>query len=218
MKGYRVSKFSRYSITSSKAHLGFVLRKIMSGTFMQKVTRRVLGGLAAISFVAAPVGAQADSFPYNSFPPRTLSEIYSKRLSDQAHTSSIPMPKNWKPAPGDPVFNVDYRLRKARVRARYVGQVRAISAVKRNFIEEVLNSRSDLKEPPDTWRKMWQREYLFEELGKRYWVPVAQQIEPYLIKELALGANTDLYILQAGDYTVYQVTEVVVLAEDFQAR
>ena len=60
-------------------------------------------------------------------------------------------------------------------------------------------------------------EYLVEEAGKRYWLPVQTTIEDDFRKEVAVGTGVDLYMLDIGSVVTPDKVDVVLMVEEFQA-
>lgn len=162
-------------------------------------------------FLAAAAAAAQESFPYETYLPRTLSEIHAKTVLGADDLASI---IGSRAGGAMPVYTVDTRAQKARVLVRFVGPKRPIGAEKKEYIKRYFISNTGLRQVQDRFRN----EYLFQEAGTRYWLPVDNNLEPYMAKELNAGDPVDLYMVVAGSMLTGGRAELVVLVSEFQDR
>ncbi len=95
---------------------------------------------------------------------------------------------------------------KYRIRVPFTNESREIGPEKIKFIEMWVNALVRIPE----LIKLYKHEILIKSEDKDYWIPMQEQVLPYMNKELKIGKQFDLYIILAGtikDEWVFLATE-----------
>ncbi len=174
--------------------------------------RSLLAIACSVAFlwsVPAALAAQ-EAFPFHLYLPRTLSEINAKTALDIA---DLPASISGQ-AKLNPIFMIDSRMQRARVLVRFTGEKRPISPDKKTYIDRYFRSMSGVRQLQDTF----ENEYRFDEAGTRYWLPIANNLEPYMAEELEPGSPVDLYMVIAGSLSTGGKSELLALVFEFQDR
>ncbi len=156
--------------------------------------------ILAISILVQATYAQ-DRFPYNSYNPRTLAEF------DDIHS-------NIKDIKIDKTTQVMISAKPfySAVRAEYVGKSRVISKDRLNLFKIWQQS---LRINADALKRL-DREYLFKECDREYWIPVQKQVAAYFPKELKDGDRITLYLMAVGGVRPKDGWEFLFLANEFK--
>jgi hypothetical protein len=169
----------------------------------------MLASGAAIQAAPSPAtqaAAEADDFPYDHFAPSTLADIARDHAGDVAGNEGSGLPDK-------PTFNLDSRGLRYRVRVKWLGQSRPITGYRKHLI--ALRFVQMQVENPD---KYYLREYLVEERGKQYWLPMQVPLESHFAEELHVGSRVDLYLMDFGSVIVRGTNDVVLIVEEFAAE
>ena len=151
----------------------------------------------------AMAGAK-DDFPFDAFPRTTLAAIDARHESDSRAAVAAPNVKG--------VLAYDGTTPRALVHVTFLGQSEAIPYGRMRLLATHLVNVT--KRDPAS---VYAREYLVEEAGKRYWLPVQTTIEDDFRKEVAVGTGVDLYMLDIGSVVTPDKVDVVLMVEEFQA-
>lgn len=93
----------------------------------------------------------------------------------------------------DNAHGVDYGNDPVKARVTYMGEYRPTSEESESFISDWLKSLGHSEDA-----SVYAAEFLFIEDGRKYWLPVQNNVVPYLLKELKGGENVDLLALWIG--------------------
>lgn len=173
-------------------------------------SKKVLNNLLILLFIlignSLVIYAQEDSFPYDVYKPRTLSEIVILNLD--VKNADVTVGKS-KEAP-QMVLNAD--LLHSQVRVKFMNKSRPISA--------------DRKELLKLWQKtfgiedkivnLYENEYLFKECDYDYWIPVQKQVAAYFPKELKEGDMVSLFIIRVGGRKINANWDWLFLTNEFK--
>lgn len=132
--------------------------------------------------VASSTVSRAQKFPYEEYEPRTLDELVT-----QSAASVISLPNK-------PKLMLDAKPFYSAIRVKYVGTARPISPEKKNLFKMWQESMS----ADPKMLTLLENEYLFQECGKDYWVPVQKPVAAYFSKELKSGDTITLYLMVIG--------------------
>lgn len=155
------------------------------------------------SLTASSVAAQ--SFPYEEYTSRTLSEL--TELNAGAVTE----------LKGEKQMLVSSNPLYSRIRLKYVGASRPISADRMAMLKiwnESLGLKSNGKDIDLT--AILEKEFLFTECGREYWLPVQKQVSAFFPKELKEGQMVTLYLMVAGGYKFTDKWDYVFVVSEFQ--
>jgi hypothetical protein len=150
--------------------------------------------------ISALLGAAtlAQGFPWEIFKPRTLKEVIS------ITTRAV--------RPDDSMFLAQNQL-ESKVEVVFTGQSRPITEARKTFIRMWVGMlRADQKD----YAELYEREYLYKEGEKEYWLPTSKPITKYFDKELKPGDKMELYLISIGAYRSKGEIDCVLLVEEFQ--
>ncbi len=150
----------------------------------------------ALFFTAHIVPAQ--DFDYDRYKPRTLSELIelnNPKLEDSTKKTFI-ISADW--------FH-------SHVRLKYIGTSRVISAERKELINNWKKAFNINAETTD----MFEKEYLFKECDKDYWLPVQKQVASFFPKELKAGEMVTLYLFFGGGIKTKVKSEYLFLVNEF---
>lgn len=154
--------------------------------------------LAIVSlFVSA---ANSQDFDYSKYKPRTLSELAELN----------PAPPDVASAKKVAIVSGDWFS--SQVRLKYTGTSRAISLEHREILS---NWQTSFRVPAET-AAMFQKEFLFKECDREYWLPVQQQVTAFFPKELKEGDMVTLYLIFAGGLRISGKTDYLFLVNEFE--
>lgn len=140
----------------------------------------------------------AQEFPWDIFKRRTLEEVMS--ITTKAFRSD------------DSMFLANDQL-ESKVEVVFTGKYRPISDARKTFISTWFGMlRTEQKEMAG----LYEREYLYREGEKEYWLPTSTPITKYFEKELKPGDKMDLYLISIGAYRSKGEIDCVLLVEEFQ--
>ena len=165
--------------------------------------RAIAGALLPLCFWPAMAGAK-DDFPFDAFPRTTLAAIDARHASDSRAANLAPSVKG--------VLAYDGTTPRALVHVTFLGQSEAIPYGRMRLLATHLVNVT--KRDPAS---VYAREYLVEEAGKRYWLPLQTSLEDDFRKEVAAGTGVDLYMLDIGSVVTPNKVDVVLMVEEFQA-
>lgn len=155
--------------------------------------------LTVISIFASVANSFSQDFDYSKYKPRTLSELADLN----------PVPSEYASAKKFAIISGD--LFSSQVRLKYIGTSRVISSEHREILT---NWQKSFQIPAETVA-MFQKEFLFKECDKEYWLPVQQQVTTFFPKELKEGDMVTLYLIFAGGMRTGGKTDYVFLANEF---
>lgn len=154
--------------------------------------------------VAQTVNAQG--FPYHLYAPRTMAEL-TELNSVTEKTQTI----------GKTQISISAKPFYSAVRVDYAGKSRKLSERKLAFYKiwaTALNVGS--ANTNDKVLDVIQKEYLFKECDKEYWIPVQKQVAAYFPKELKSGDKITLYLMAVGGVKPKDMWEFVFLTNEFK--
>ena len=137
--------------------------------------------LILVSLFAAQVSF-AQKFNYDRYKLRTLSELVEINSStpiDDSAKKHILISGDW--------FH-------SRVRLKYIGTSKPISPTG----NEILRAWQKSFKIPEKTVKLFEREFLFKECERDFWLPVQKQISEHFSKELEPGDMVTIYLFFAG--------------------
>lgn len=95
----------------------------------------------------------------------------------------------------------------------FTGQSRPVIEARKTFISTWVGMlRADQK----NYAELYEREYLYKEGEKEYWLPTSRPITKYFENELKPGDKMYLYLISIGAYRSKGETDCVLLVEEFQ--
>ena len=159
--------------------------------------------MAFLFFVASLVLAPSlfsQDFDYSKYKPRTLSELIELN----------PGPPNLESAKRVDYISGDWFF--SQVRLRYFGTSRPISATRREVLR---NWQKSFKMPDETVR-LFEKEFLFKEGDKEFWLVVQQKVSSYFTKELKDGDWVTVYLFLAGGMRTTGKMDLVFLVNEFE--
>ena len=143
--------------------------------------------------------SSAQDFDFSKYKPRTLSEIIE--------LNPIPADKDAKRqllVSGDWFYS--------QVRVKYIGTSRPVPV---NDKEILKAWKASFKIPDETFN-LFEKEYLFRECDKEYWIPVQKQVAEFFPKELKEGEMITLYLFFAGGLKIGEKQDVMFLVNEFE--
>ena len=158
------------------------------------MTRTVVIVIFSVLFSA---GASGQEFPWDIFQARTLDEIIA---------ATAPGVR-----PGESGFFATDEM-PSKVRVTFTGQSRPIVESRHSFIDDwfgLYNRNKDIA-------ALYQREYLYKEGSREYWLPTSSPITKYFAKELKAGDEVTLYLIRLGAYRQNESIDCVLLVEEYQ--
>ena len=161
--------------------------------------------VAALSMFVLPAAALAqDDFPFDDFPRTTLARLAAAHAGEAKGESAASSVKG--------EFAYDIRTPRARVQVTLLGPSEPIPRERMRLIATHLVNVT--KRDPAS---LYARQYLVEEAGKRYWLPVQATLEDDLHKEVAAGGKVDFYLLDIGSVILQGKVDMVLEVEAFEA-
>ena len=151
----------------------------------------------AIVSIMLDAGAFGQGFPWEIFQTRTLDEIVA---------ATAPGVR-----PDESMFFATDEL-PSKVRVTFTGQSRPILDKRRSFIDAWFGLYKQDKE----LAKLYQREYLYKEGSREWWLPTSTPITKYFDKELKAGEEMTLYLIRLGAYRERDSIDCVLLVEEYQ--
>jgi len=140
----------------------------------------------------------AQEFPWEIFKPRTLQEVIS------ITTNAV--------RPDDSMFLANNQL-ESKVEVVFTGQSRPIIEARKTFIRMWVGMlRADQK----SYAELYEREYLYKEGAKEYWLPTSRPITKYFDKELKPGDKMNLFLISIGAYRSTGEIDCVLLVEEYK--
>jgi len=166
---------------------------------MPGMTKRLVL-IFTLCLVSVVCSSGQNKFPYEEYDPRTLAELVEHGIANN------PDYKDAKQVmiEGKPFYSA--------VRVKVTGTSRPLSDAKKNLF------------------KMWQgalqmdprvldlldKEYLFKECDREYWVAVQKQVAAYFPKELKEGDTITLYLMMVGGTKEKEGWEIVFLTNEYR--
>ena len=141
----------------------------------------------------------AQNFDYDRYKPRTLSELIE-----------LNNPKLEEPMKKLLITSGEWFH--SQVRLQYVGTSRPFSAERKELLE---NWKRSFKINDET-AAMFEREFLFRECGKDFWLPVQKQVAAYFPKELKEGEMITLYLFFGGGVKTKEKSDFLFLVSEFE--
>jgi len=140
----------------------------------------------------------AQDFDYDRYKPRTLAELIdlnNPKLTDGAKKQFV-ISGDW--------FH-------SQVRLKYVGTSRLLSAERKELLN---NWQKSFNIKPET-ANLFEKEFLFKECEKEYWLPVQKQVASYFPKELKEGEMITLYLFFGGGVKTNEKADYLFLVNEF---
>lgn len=165
--------------------------RILEELLVQIICAITISGLLAATTLA-------QGFPWEIFKPRTLQEVISMTTKHLR--------------PNDSMFLAGNQL-ESKVEVLFTGQSRPIIEQRKLFIEVWFGIlRADQKD----YGELYEREYLYKEGSKEYWLATSKPITKYFDKELKPGDKMELYLISIGAYRSKGEIDYVLLVEEFK--
>ena len=123
------------------------------------------------------------TFPYEEYKPRTLSELIAM---DESGSENIPKDKGQMIIHAKPFYSA--------VRVKFIGTSKPVSKEEIDYLKLWQGSLGYDAEI----LKFYENKYLFKECDKEYWIPVQKQVAAYFPKELKEGDMITLYLMYPG--------------------
>lgn len=142
----------------------------------------------------------SQNFDFSKYKPRTLSELIE--LNPGPAKSSTEKKLEY--------ITADWFY--SQVRVKYVGTSRPISPVGR----EVLKNWQKAFAIPAETVNLFDKEFLFRECDKEFWLPVQQKVSTYFPKELNEGEMITIYTFLAGGLRTSGKLELLFLVNEFE--
>jgi hypothetical protein len=168
-------------------------------------TTPALLAVAIVLLCGAPFHASAQSFAWNDFECRTLSQLIKINNDEDAD--------DLKRFPDKGQMVMRGKILPSVVRVTYTSESRPISAEHQKFIELWADVYSEQKQ---VYAKRFESEFLFTEGPEQYWLPVQGPVAKYLNKELQKGDAVDLYLVRPGGMRIKEKVDWIFLVEEFQ--
>ena len=152
---------------------------------------------AVLILLLSAIGLQAQGFPWNDFKERKVEDMIS------ITTKAV--------RPDDSMFLATNTLN-SRTEVTFTGQSRPISKSRQFFLQWWAGS---LRFGLD-YAALYDKEYLYKEGDKEYWLPTQGPVTKYFDKELKPNDKMILFLISAGAYRDNNTIDCVVLVEEYQ--
>jgi hypothetical protein len=161
----------------------------------------------AILAAFVPFSAAAEDFPYENFERGTLAEItggWDRNMADPSGAERKAKLRTYEEGP---------ILRRV-VRARYLGDHHSIDTELAKYLRDFERAHSIANGDAELYKE----EYLFDDGGKRYWLPVQTRVASFFAGELHPGDTIDLYLIaEGGIWKPDNGVRYVLAVEEFEA-
>ena len=147
--------------------------------------------------ISLAASAQAQTFPWEAFKPRTVKEVV---LST---TKAV--------RPDDSMFLATSIL-ETKALVTFTGESRPISKARKNF----LNWWAGMLNHPKEYADLYDTEYLYKEGEEEYWLATQKPITKYFAKELKPNDKMILFLISTGAYRDKGKIDGVLLVEEYQ--
>ena len=142
----------------------------------------------------------AQDFDSSKYKPRTLEELINLNQA----TPKVPAEKKVAYISADWFYS--------QIRVKYVGTSRPISPAGREILK---NWQTAFKVPVETVN-LFEKEYLFIECDREFWMPVQQSVSTYFPKELKAGDMITIFTILAGGLRTSGKLELLFLVNEFE--
>ncbi len=161
--------------------------------------RRLMTAALFVTLFGCYQSARAQEFNYDAYEPRTLAGMVEKYkpLGDEASKGV------------DTVFGHTFP---SRVKVKYDGAQRKISAARKSFVEEWTKTRGLGPEVA----ALFEHEYLFTENSVEHWLPAQKQVAAYFAEELKKGDEVTLFAIIVGGQKVSGKWDWMILVNEFE--
>ncbi len=156
-----------------------------------------------VAFAISQSSVLAQGFPYHLYEPRTLSELVDGNSNSKQVEGSVNLLISAKPF-------------YSAVRLEYAGQSRKISTAKLGLFKlwiEGLNIKANRNADP---MSLIDKEFLFTECGKDYWIPVQTPAANDFPKDLKKGDKMTLYLMFIGGIGDKDKWDIVFFTNSFR--
>ena len=154
--------------------------------------------LLFVVLFSASDAINAQDFDYDRYKPRTLSELIdlnNPKLEDSAKKQFV-ISGDW--------FH-------SQVRLKYIGTSRLLSAERKELLN---NWKKSFAIKPET-ADLFEKEFLFKECEREYWLPVQKPVASYFPKELKEGEMVTLYLFFASGVKTKERADYLFLVNEF---
>ena len=141
----------------------------------------------------------SQDFDFSKYKPRTLSELVE--LNDPPKLGSE---KKLDYISGDWFYS--------QVRLKYIGTSRPIPQER----HEILKNWQKSFQMPDEAVNLFEKEFLFKECDKEFWLPVQQKVSSFFAKELKEGDMVTVYLFLAGGRRTSGKMDLLFLVNEFE--
>ena len=100
----------------------------------------------------------------------------------------------------------------SRVRVKYIGTSRPLSPERK----EILNAWKTTHNIKPEIVALFEKEFLFKECEKEYWLPVQKQVAEFFPKELKEGEMITLYLIYGGGLKTPERADFLFLVNEFE--
>ena len=193
----------------------------VSATFIPPDTRRLLqrighllgeGGRLLTAFVlvifwvvgaVSPAGAiEGDSASWGRYVPGSISEVIDSQTTLVCDGA----------APGHPVWTIPGEDHARQAVLTYTGLNKPIGALHREMLSNWLTSLGFAL----AMGEVFDREYLFHEKDRAYWIPVQAPVAAYFSTELEPNSPVLLYVVWAGAHCTGEEATWLFLVNEFE--
>jgi hypothetical protein len=162
--------------------------------------------VAALAFSLAPslaMAAEAAAFPYDQFAPSVIGTI-------AADAEALNLPGT------DKKIMYMATVTKVRVTVTYVGISRPLTPDESGMISHFAQGAPG---SPKGYADLYKESYAFDDAGRRYWLPVQNQVAAYFGKELKVGQRIQVFAVLAGGLAEKdRPLEPVLLVQEFNGE
>ncbi|HEY7785732.1 MAG TPA: hypothetical protein VIB00_13455 [Pyrinomonadaceae bacterium] len=141
--------------------------------------------------------------------PRTPDDYQVRTIKDLAIASDDPDGRGNK----EETMIVHPALLPSRVRVTYTGSSREALGIKKEVLRQWARLYAG---SPEGYTKPYQKEMLFLEGEKKYWLAVRDDALARIRNELKQGEEVDLYLIRVGAAKVAEEWELMLLVENFR--
>lgn len=143
----------------------------------------ILGLFFVLSFHS--IALSQDESPWDKYKFRTLSEIIN--FNDIAELKK-------KTKPTSKIDFISATLFHSKVRLSFIGTSRPISKIH----QELMNHWSKSLGFDENTINLYEKEFLFKECNKEFWIPIQKKVSEFFPKELKSGDMVTLFVIHVG--------------------
>lgn len=137
----------------------------------------------------------------DDYQPRTLKEVAMEGAGTESRGNK------------EETMSVYGEIIPSRVRATYTGSTRKLPQIKKEVLRQWALRYAGF---PEFYTGPYEKEMLFIEGGKKYWLAVKKKLLPNFKRELKRGEAVDLYLIRVGAARTSEEWELMLLIENFR--